>query len=475
MRGGRLRRAAGARSDLILAAAAGAWLILIAFFAATGLTVASVVLAVAVAGLAVFWPRPGLALALVLLLLAVSPQRWDFLPAAGLALPVQKALVVAPAVLLLRRGIRWDIALPAIVCGMLVVAAVFTDASAFEAVSASVTLGGGWVLAATRLDASESRLVLKVLVALPVLSVLVGGLLDVAGLRPLFNEEYFSGVARLQGATIAAHLGFLGAVSAVSAALLMRVPGVRRRWLLLGGVGAPGIVIASGSRTATALTVVLALPVLLHLFRTATRRQRVAAGLVAVTLTAAAAPVAFSIFYERSTASAEGEAAEAFNTSGRFENWAFYIEEIEDYPWFGRGLGTVVDLTEGQDLEGSFTTPHNEFIRLAVELGYIGAAAVAVAIAFAWYRAMGPDPTPGFRLLLTLALLVYSAVDNTLTTPQLAYAVGAMLAAWRGVGPLFDRLPDVAARQSRETTDGRAGGVGAAAPALSSIPVRTTA
>lgn len=103
--------------------------------------------------------------------------------------------------------------------------------------------------------------------------------------------------------------------------------------------------------------------------------------------------------------------AGTINLSGRGQIWESLFAHFRTRPWLGWGLGTTQP--------GGFqpVLPHNEFLRLMVDLGIIGGALYLGAILL-WIRrvleALGDDDRP-YVLALVVALAVYSLTDNPIS------------------------------------------------------------
>jgi len=61
-----------------------------------------------------------------------------------------------------------------------------------------------------------------------------------------------------------------------------------------------------------------------------------------------------------------------FRTTGRLNMWQYLKEGIQEEPWFGHGANAQE--WELYELFGSAAQPHNDWIRLAYDYGYVGAA-----------------------------------------------------------------------------------------------------
>jgi O-antigen ligase len=109
----------------------------------------------------------------------------------------------------------------------------------------------------------------------------------------------------------------------------------------------------------------------------------------------------------------------AGNMSGRDIIWPYFLNAIQARPLFGFGLGAGKLIVDPEDptirLLGS-NAAHNEYLRLAVDAGIIGCAAIFLSIIL-WIWTGSNKAPPKDRLVLRAALiaaLLHSGFDNTL-------------------------------------------------------------
>ena len=121
---------------------------------------------------------------------------------------------------------------------------------------------------------------------------------------------------------------------------------------------------------------------------------------------------------EMETFNAEG----SFNLSGRDVAWEYFLAQVHGLNLFGGGLGSTTDITKGVEEFNLylFVAPHNEFIRVFLELGYIGCTLFFLNI---WiiFRLVFKNSTKETRWFLFLAFLGFMVVtifDNTFSTIQ---------------------------------------------------------
>ncbi|MFC5999900.1 O-antigen ligase family protein [Quadrisphaera sp. GCM10027208] len=199
----------------------------------------------------------------------------------------------------------------------------------------------------------------------------------------------------------------------------------------------------SGSRTATAIAfVVFAAASLSKTAKTGQLIFRVVAGIAAF----AAAVLYYQPLQDRFSTGDLSLVAFGIpiNVEGRVVLWAGLLRYGEVAPWTGQGLGAsqaiVRDLTSGR-----INQPHNEFLRLWVDLGYIGLGLVllgliTLAARIWWLVRIDTDhrPTHASALLMLAALIAFFATDNPLVyifaIIPTAVTVGQSLSFGRGLG-----------------------------------------
>jgi O-antigen ligase len=241
----------------------------------------------------------------------------------------------------------------------------------------------------------------------PVISALGGLLSGLVGFYPPLDQ-----FGRFQGLHSPPFLaGFC--VTAIFAAMLEYLRSFRLRWLLIGGVDL-AILLATQARAPLATVVLfLALVFLFSGPRTFPLKRKV--DLVMGGMLPGLLLLGPMVLYAMQRFTGDGE----FNYSGRDIIWPYFLEAIEARPLFGFGLGAGKLIVNPEDpmirLLGS-SAAHNEYLRLSVDAGVIGCAAIFCAIiAWIWSGTRNAQPTD--RLVLRCALaaaLLHSGFDNTL-------------------------------------------------------------
>jgi O-antigen ligase len=132
------------------------------------------------------------------------------------------------------------------------------------------------------------------------------------------------------------------------------------------------------SRTATVISVLLLAFAILR-SRAGMRGFRIVLAIVALAVVAVVAFLTVPALRDRFTS---GDGVDvggiALNTSGRSNLWELVIQDVQKDPWWGLGPGSASDVITAKY---SFVAqPHNEYLRLWHDFGYIGAALFLIGI-----------------------------------------------------------------------------------------------
>jgi hypothetical protein len=260
---------------------------------------------------------------------------------------------------------------------------------------------------------------------------MAGVLLQIAGVTTLLRIED-TGVPRLQGASIPAHLAMLSLVALAAGLCLLALPGVDRNprtylWVGLNLV----ILIGTATRGPIVVGVALVFAFVAHallLNRTVSRRVRSGAVLISGVLVAALFAAAPELIRRSMGNSYEG----TFNTSGRDQAWEFFYGLATQNPLTGKGLGfatVAVELYLPPHVQRQFVAPHNEYIHLVLDGGLFFCVALLAAMIVLFYLAARAHRGTVRWVITTFGVgaLFYSYVDNTFSTPQFTVLVVILL------------------------------------------------
>lgn len=389
-----------------------------------------------IAALALFaFDFPVSATAAWLLLAGSTPEYWlaDAAGGAGALIAAEKfAAFGLVAISGIRFGFRLDPFNPAHAFGFIFAAGFLHGLHPrLEAIESLRSLAGSvapFAFGFVRFPQDWARAVIRCVCLLPLLLVCAGAALAAAGLHPMFVDQ--SGM-RLQATGIPAFLGGFSE-TAVFAGLLETMRGGRPRdaGLLCLNLA---ILLLSGARTPLAVNAAIGCLALLFVrsSRLPPRRRLpaiLAAGL-AVPLAVAAAGTMTEI---RLFNVLSGDAA---GMSGRDLLWPQFSRAWEEQPLWGQGLGAAKVVIPPDSaiahLTGT-TAPHNEYLRLGVEGGWVGLALLlACFAAWTWSRTRRLARVDRIMLRLTMVgIAVHAATDNLLISTTSGVLFAWMVAAF---------------------------------------------
>lgn len=248
---------------------------------------------------------------------------------------------------------------------------------------------------------------LKIAAWMPIVSALLGVLYQVAGLRVAFGHEYSTGLMRFQGSLIPAFLAgvaMCGAFAAMQFALLKQP--------LYFAVAAANflVLLLTGGRASLAVTLVVC-GFSFYMQPQVSKKLKTIGTIVGL----AVGGVMLGAMWETIAKRFESSGA-----NGRDIMWPYLEELAAQYPWTGVGFGHQFFTVprEVVILTGS-TAAHNDFIRIMVELGYVGSvifyALFIIAVFWVW---LSPHVDKNPIVLVALAgFLFLSRTDNALATP----------------------------------------------------------
>jgi len=343
---------------------------------------------------------------------------------------LQKGLVYFGALgMALQRGVRPRfLIVPAAYVVMAILAKLnnqlIPGLSLTQMLSSFVTLTVGWTALAIKWDPRRDLKYLKVLACLPVACVLLGVLLQGAGLHPVFDHGTgFDSTTRLQGASGPAQLALTSLIACVTGSICYRM--TRWTWAPLLVVADATILALTVSRgAAIALAIALAWPILrLALSGSADKRwvpQRWARILIVCVAAAGAASLVVPSLLNRQANATfiQGQGVITDKTSGRSAAWHEFYVIAKQSPLFGHGLGSG-PITKIK--EKGFLAQHNEYLRLFLEGGYVGGGLILLAmiIVITSCIRLAPRRIRMDLVGLVLGFAILSYTDNTLTSVNL--------------------------------------------------------
>jgi len=290
-----------------------------------------------------------------------------------------------------------------------------------------------FAFAFSRLSPDWGRAMLRATVWIPVLSVVGGAALDLAGLRPMLAD---SGGLRLAGL---GHPAFLAGfcLAAIYACLIELYRDGRNRWLALMGVNFL-ILLLTGARAPLACAVVVTGLTFTFVRSDAfPRRSR----LLPMLLVACLLPLLAVLAQDLASVRLFGVlGSDAGNLSGRELLWPPFRAAAEASPWFGWGVGAgnaiIAPDSELARLIQSWAA-HNEYLRMAVEGGELGRGLLIVLFVL-WVVGHTRRLCRTDRVIVRLvfaAFAVHAYTDNVLiATTACVFFTFAIAVFARGAG-----------------------------------------
>lgn len=263
-------------------------------------------------------------------------------------------------------------------------------------------------------------------------SILVGLILDVAGLHELFRYLNAAQVYRLQGATSPKGLAHMAIVG-----MLICFPQAREKRFYLGlGLLNYSIIVFTASRTNMVMGLLILgvyfLPDALSFWRTrrwqSLKHSAIILIVVAVITLANSGALIGRLTHTESTKRTETDTY----SSGRAYIWGKYWDAAEENLAFGHGMGAgtvAVPQTNNQ-----LNVPHNEYLRIIVDGGIISLGLLILTYGYVFWKILRRQTTYMERLYFGAGIIIFSAsalLDNVLTTQTfsvLFWTWGAILA-----------------------------------------------
>jgi O-Antigen ligase len=341
---------------------------------------------------------------------------------------VQKLLIIltGAAFIATRPVHRGVVALICAIAVLTFVCALGTDFPGFQwrlYIGGLVSIVAPFVLLTAQPQARDRQLVLLVFGAMPVLMVLLGAVYQVAGIGHLITSDA-SGGARLSGTQdVPAFLAGAAFTGTFAALELAEQRSLRYAGLLLLDLI---VLVLAGGRTPLALGVLVCGLAYLRSFRR-------------VPLLKFFVPIWLLSFAVVAFVALRGLALEhlmSTSLSNRDLIWAVLRRHLDAHPWFGVGLGNQQLLMyEGLKARGAGTLAgHNEYLRLAVELGYPGAILFFLlngAICLLVWNSAWVRRDPMF-LVCVVAFYLYALTDNAFLASQIYFFLTVASFAGRG-------------------------------------------
>lgn len=241
---------------------------------------------------------------------------------------------------------------------------------------------------------------------IPLASVALGLVYQLLGLWTMFQAEFATGLPRMSGSMIPAYLSAYAMAGTFAATALGTIRN-RPVFFVLAIVDL-GILLLAGGRAALAVTLPICAITFLASANTPLRVK------VAVALAGPVALAGFLVTVGQTALSRLVSSTE----NGREILWQFTWGLADKHPWTGIGFGHAYWATplRIKTMTGTQAT-HNDYIRLAAELGYIGMPLFYLLLILAVARAWLAGHRTVLPWIALAGFLFVSRSDNALATP----------------------------------------------------------
>lgn len=368
--------------------------------------------------LALLFPR--LILILSLAAISVGLDKFVALSVAGFDMKTltKLALIGAIGVNIIRFGHEKHISLPLVTIVFLIFVSMLVPGrhpalGDVQIIKTAIGLFLLFLFDYMRTNERDADRYLLFIAATPAALVVLGVFADAAGTHPLFRREY-TGALRLQGLSIPAYMAYTALIGLFVATIEVLRKG-DRLFYALAAVNL-AIIFLTGARMGIFCAGLFGLSVFLFV-RSATLTSRLKLNLAIV------GGVLFTLLLVLYWPNLEARLAgresqdQSINLSGRGVIWEVFVAEIVEHPWLGRGMGANTLIVSEDVIEFAGTSAaHNEYLRLAVDVGILGTLALIVSIGV-WIRRRSRhlDRPERFAIsIFAVLLLIFSLTSNTL-------------------------------------------------------------
>ncbi|NHN29937.1 O-antigen ligase family protein [Paenibacillus agricola] len=323
---------------------------------------------------------------------------------------------------MLQNGIRLKLVYPILaLAAMLFITIFFSDwhprLSASLSLKAFIGLALPFVFLLIEWKKEMAQRHIQIICLLPLVSVAVGLLLQLAHLYPFLDVE-FTGAVRVQGANIAPHLAMLAFLGITIALIETKRRPEKAKFFYFTLAANFAVLIATGTRG----PILAMLAMIAYYFFDIVREYVKGKAMLIIPLLCSLALLAAAVYVQwdnMTKRSFERQTGTGIDLSGRTEAWAFFLKGVEGSPMTGRGLGSVTVANDGSLYKG-FVVPHNEYIRFYYDSGYIGCGLLFLSLLIVFasiYRVLAPS-IKVYYLAFIFGFFLYSFSDNTLSTVQ---------------------------------------------------------
>lgn len=290
--------------------------------------------------------------------------------------------------------------------------AIATDYSYFEwsvflfSLNQIVTL---FIFLSVRPSVGQMLSVLKIIAWAPAFSLFIGMCYEVIGVGSLFGIDGMTDAMRLQGSTIPAFLAGVTLSAAFSSMLLYYLDNNKKFVFLLFFNFA--VILLTAARMPIFLCGVILVVSFLVLDKGGVKKK------IAYGAAFFGSSVIFLMFFGQAILARFGSES----SSGRDVLWDYFSGLIDDYWNFGIGFGHSISAVPPQVtvLVGGASAAHNEYLRIAVEIGVVQAWVFYALLAVMLIN-LGRGINASVRLVYysgCLLFFVFCYTDNSVSTP----------------------------------------------------------
>jgi len=253
---------------------------------------------------------------------------------------------------------------------------------------------------------SDKKLILLALSFSPLVSILLGAVYEKIGVWSLWYTD-FLGVSRLQGSLIPAGLGSLCYVAIISSLASFYI--YQKKYFLIIFLLNFLILILTAARMPLLLSVVISISIYLSFNKINLLKVVLLSVVLGIVTVFALAYLGDGLFNR----------LESTSMSGRDLIWEVLWNNVLEYPWFGIGLGhQILILPEDVMISAATIAAHNEYLRMAVEMGFVGVILFMLLFAYLYYSIYATRDVKYkvFYWVGFINFLLYCGTDNAISS-----------------------------------------------------------
>jgi len=319
-------------------------------------------------------------------------------------------LLLSVAILMFRRVDPINIALMIATIILVVMAGALTQYNEFSWLTLILSLNQFiiiYILIGFTPTSHDREMILKTSAWLPFACVAAGFVGMLITGHSMFGGEYGVDTERLRGARSSAFLSGI-AMTGVVASLILGLEWRRHAYLLIAG-GNLVILMLAGGRAAFAVTVLVAAGLIIF-SRIIHIRDKIFMLIAVIISLPAVVAIGFQYIFKRLATSGD---------NGREVMGEYLWSMIEKYPLSGIGFGHQYwDTPEAVSIVTGSSAAHNDYLRILVEIGYVGGSLFYIFLSLAVLRSALRNGYFNMTVIISFAgFLILSMSDNAIATP----------------------------------------------------------